>query len=93
MKDEIEYFREVKLLQEIRVSLAIVGLAPDGSRFILRNEFAHADGTRCAALTSTGGWLDLNARKLMAPPEPLRLAMEALPKLEGFRELRSSVAR
>jgi acyl-CoA thioester hydrolase len=93
MKDEIEYFREVKLLQEIRVSLAIAGLAPDGSRFILRNEFAHADGTRCAALTSTGGWLDLNARKLMAPPEPLRLAMEALPKLEGFRELRSSVAR
>ena len=60
MKDEIEYYREVKLLQEIRVTLAIAGLAPDGSRFMLRNEFTHADGTRCAAITSTGGWLDLN---------------------------------
>ena len=92
-KDEIEYYREVKLLQEIRVTLAIAGLAPDGSRFMLRNEFAHADGTRCAAITSTGGWLDLNIRKLIAPPEALRAAMEALPKVEGFRELRSSVSR
>jgi acyl-CoA thioester hydrolase len=91
MKDEIEYYREVQLLQEIRVRLSIAGLAPDGSRFMLRNEFAHADGTRCAAITSTGGWLDLNVRKLIAPPAPLRAAMEALPKVDGFRELKSSV--
>lgn len=93
MKDEIEYSREVRLLQEIRVSFACAGLAPDGSRFMIRNEFSHADGTRCAMVTSTGGWLDLNQRKLVAPPEPLRLAMEALVKIEGFRELRSSVTK
>jgi acyl-CoA thioester hydrolase len=91
MKDEIEYFREVQLLQEIRVRFAIAGLAPDGSRFMIRNEFAHADGTRCAVVSSTGGWLDLNHRKLIAPPEPLRAALAALPKIEGFRELKSSV--
>ena len=93
MKDEIEYYREVKLLQEIRVGLTCAGLAPDGSRFVLRNDFAHADGTRCAAVTSTGGWLDLNQRKLIAPPDALRKAMEELPKVEAFRELKSSVAR
>lgn len=93
MKDEIEYYREVKLLQEIRVGFACAGLAPDGSRFMIRNEFAHADGTRCAVVNSTGGWLDLNARKLIAPPEPLKRAMEALTRVEGFRELRSSVTR
>ena len=92
MKDEIEYFREVHLLQEIRVHLSIAGLAPDGSRFILSNDSSHADGARCAAITSTGGWLDLNVRKLIAPPEPLRAAMAALMKVDGFRELRSSVA-
>ena len=91
MKDEIEYYREVKLLQEIRVGLVCAGLAPDGSRFILRNDFAHADGTRCAAVTSTGGWMDLNQRKLVSPPDALREAMEELPKVEGFRELKSSV--
>ena len=93
MKDEIEYFREVHLLQEIRVGLSIAGLAPDGSRFIIRNEFTHTGGQRSAVVTSTGGWLDLNARKLTAPPEPLRLALEALPRIAGFVELRSSVAR
>ena len=90
MKDEIEYFREVKLLQEVRVSLVCAGLAADGSRFVLRNEFAHVDGTRCAVVTSTGGWLDLNTRKLVSPPDALRQALEALDKAEGFRELRSS---
>ena len=92
MKDEIEYFREVQLLQEMRVNLVCAGLSADGSRFVLRNEFAHLDGTRCAVVTSTGGWLDLNARKLIAPPQPLRKAMEALEKAEGFREMKSSVA-
>ena len=91
MKDEIEYFREVHLLQEIRVGLATAGLSPDGSRYILRNEFSHADGQRCAVVTTTGGWLDLTARKLTAPPDPLRAALESLTRIEGFRELRSSV--
>jgi acyl-CoA thioester hydrolase len=93
MKDEIEYFREVRLLQEVRVGLAIAGLAPDGSRFVIRNEFTHLDGQRCAVVSSTGGWLDLGQRKLVTPPEALKKAMEALPKVAGFRELRSSIAR
>lgn len=92
MKDEVEYFREVRLLQEVRVSLSMAGLAPDGSRFMFRNEFTHLDGQRSAVVTSIGGWLDLDVRKLTAPPEPLRAALAALPKIEGFRELKSSVA-
>jgi acyl-CoA thioester hydrolase len=44
-------------------------------------------------VSSTGGWLDLGQRKLVTPPEALKKAMEALPKVAGFRELRSSIAR
>ena len=39
MKDEIEYSHEVRLLEELRVTLVIAGLAGDGSRFLIRNEF------------------------------------------------------
>src|SRR3712207_5226436 len=39
MKDELEYFKEIRLLEELRVTLAIAGLADDGSRFLMRNEF------------------------------------------------------
>jgi len=31
MKDEVEYQKEVGLLQEITVTMAIAGLSPDGS--------------------------------------------------------------
>ena len=94
MKDEIEYFREVRLLQELRVGFALAGISPDGSRFMIRNEFAHADGTRCAVVTSTGGWLDLTARKLIAPPEALRAALwlACCRRWKAFREV-SAVER
>ena len=90
-KDELEYFREVALLQEISIHLAIEGLAPDGSRFIIRNDVFHQDGTLCARVTSAGGWLDLAARKLIAPPEALVAALRSLPRTDAYTELPSSV--
>ncbi len=36
MKDELEYFREVGLLEEITVTLAVTGMAADGSRWRIR---------------------------------------------------------
>jgi len=68
MKDEIEYFKEIRLLEELRVTLASAGLAEDGSRFLIRNEFWRADETLAAKVTSAGGWLDLSLRKLVVPP-------------------------
>ena len=91
MKDEVDYRREVNLLDEIRVTLALAGHAEDGSRFIVRNEIFRTDGTLCARVTSSGGWMDLAARKLVAPPEPLFRAMNALERTADFAELPSSV--
>jgi acyl-CoA thioester hydrolase len=91
MKDEVEYEREVALLQEVTVTLALAGLSPDGSRFALRNEFFRADGKRCAKVTSAGGWLDRDARKLVAPPRSLLDALGALSRTADFVDLPSSV--
>ena len=90
-KDEVEYHREVGLLQEILITLALAGVAADGSRFVLRNEIFRADGTLCARVTSAGGWLDLAARRLVAPPTPLLAAMQSLDRTPDFSELPSSV--
>jgi hypothetical protein len=38
-------------------------------------------------MTTTGGWLDLEGRKLIAPPEKLRVLLETAPRTEEFREL------
>ena len=91
MKDEVEYFREIRLLEKLRATLAMAGLADDGSRFALRNEFFRDDGKPAARLTSTGGWLDLHTRKLIAPPPSLQEAMHAMSRTDDFRVLPSSI--
>jgi len=93
MKDEVEYFKEVGLQEEIRVNYALAGHAPDGSRFVLRHEVFRADGKLAARVTSTGGWLDLAARKLIAPPPALLEAMNLLERTSDFVVLPSSVKR
>src|SRR5215470_6547894 len=55
MKDEVEYFREVGLQQEITVTATLAGHALDGSRFLLRHEIFRHDGKPAARVTSAGG--------------------------------------
>ena len=92
MKDEVEYFREVGLQQEITVTYVLAGHAADGSRFLLRHEIFRADGKLAARVTSTGGWLDLDERKLIAPPPTLLAAMNHLERTSDFIVLPSSVS-
>ena len=91
MKDEVEYFKEVGLLESLKVTFDQAGLAEDGSRFLIRNEFYKSDGKLCARVTSAGGWLDLAARKLIPPPDALLQAMRTLQKTDDFRVLTSSI--
>lgn len=91
-KDELEYLREVRLLEELRVTLALAGLSDDGSRWSIRNEFFRGDGKLAARVTSAGGWLDLSARKLAVAPADLLDALNELPRTDDFRGLPSSVA-
>ena len=90
-RDEVEYFREVRLQEQIVVTYALAGQAPDGSRFLLRHEIFRADGALAARVTSAGGWLDLRARKLIAPPPALLAAMESLGRTADFVALPSSI--
>ena len=91
MKDEVEYFREVGLLEVVKVTYAQAGLSEDGSRFLVRNEFYKTDGKLAARVTSAGGWLDLAVRKLIVPPDALLRAMRALQKTDDFQVLASSI--
>lgn len=91
MKDELEYFKEIGLQQQITVTYALAGHAEDGSRFLLQHEIFRADGKLSARVTSTGGWLDLNERRLIAPPPALLAAMNSLERTGDFVTLPSSL--
>ena len=90
-RDELDYFREIALLEPITITLQLGGQAPDGSRFRLINEVLREDGQCAARVRSEGGWLDLAARKLIAPPTDLFAAMNAMPRSADFVELPSSL--
>lgn len=89
MKDEVEYFREVNLLDEIRVTMSLSGLSEDGSRMKLRNDFYKGE-TLAARVTSTAGWFDLANRKLVCPPPQLLKPLRELGRSGDFLELPNS---
>jgi len=93
MRDEIDYCRELRLLEPISVNLTLAGLSHDASRFILRNEFFGQDGKCAARVTSMGGWMDLGVRKLTAPPDKLAEVHHVLLKSGDFQLLDSSVSK
>ena len=92
-RDELEYHREVGLLEPITVTLALAGMAVDGSRFRLLNEVLKEGGVLAARVRCEGGWMDLAARKLIAPPDDLREALAAMPQAAEFEVLPSSIRK
>ena len=92
-RDEVDYYRELRLMQPIRVGIRLAGLSEDASRFRIVNDIRREDGELAARVTSLGGWFDLAARKLIAPPPLLADALRALERTEDFSVLDSSVRR
>jgi acyl-CoA thioester hydrolase len=58
---------------------------------MLRNDFIKSERIRAATITSTGGWLNLQERRLTTPPEKLLQVISDLAKTENFFRLDSSI--
>ena len=87
MRDELDYHRELRLLEEVTVDIVSAGLSDDGSRFRIRNRFYRPDGKLAAAVTSNGGWLNLDARKLEVPPPKIHEMLNALERTDDYEVL------
>lgn len=91
LKDEISYFKEMYLLDKIRITFLGAGISEDASKFRIRNEFFREDGKLAARLTTTGGWLSLETRKLIAPPQNLADVMKSLARTDDFEVFQPSI--
>ena len=87
VRDELDYFRELRLLESVRVTLVMSALSDDSAKFRMRNEFFRADGELAARVTSSGAWLDLEKRRLTAPPEDLARVLAQLERADDFETI------
>ena len=92
-RDEVDYYRELRLMQPIHVDMQIAGLSGDASKFRLRHEIRRDDGELAARVTTLAGIFDLKSRKLIVPPEGLAEALRALDRSGDFETLESSVRK
>ena len=93
LRDELDYYRELRLLERIDVTLEASGLTEDASRFLFRNDFYREDGKLCTRVTSLGGWLDLGERRIVAPPQEVAALARAIPRTDDFQILPPSRPR
>ncbi|MEM7596429.1 MAG: thioesterase family protein [Pseudomonadota bacterium] len=87
LEDTVSYLRELRLLDVFRVSFALAGMSENGAKFMLENQIKREDGKLCATVRTRGIWMDLRARKAVAPPEALFQAMQTLTKTKDFDNL------
>jgi acyl-CoA thioester hydrolase len=91
-KDELEYFREISLHDIVTVDYTLLAMSADGARFVVENIVSTASGEHAATVRSTGGWLDLRARKLVVPPPELLAVLNLVPRAPNFSELTYSAS-
>jgi len=82
-REETKFLKEVHIGEEIRVDGQLAAVSADGSRWSIVHTIYKADGRVAATVTVDGAWLDLDRRKLTAPPAELAAAFSALPLYEA----------
>ena len=83
-KEETSFFREVSIGQDITVELMMKGYSEGGERWKIHHKIIKADGVVAAVIDVYGAWLDLDKRKLCAPPEAIVQMFDKLPRSEDF---------
>ncbi len=93
MREDILYRRELFFGDVVTVRVHAAGLSADGSHWRVYQEVFRPDGKDAATLTIQGGWIHLDQRTLVAPPEELVAVLLSLPRTASFEELPSLLKR
>jgi acyl-CoA thioester hydrolase len=85
LEDRLVYKKELALLDGFRVELVMAALTRDARRMKVRNTFHRdRDDALVATVESVVLWLDLDARRPVAPPDDLAAVWLALPRATDF---------
>lgn len=91
-REQAKFLRELHMSEEITIDIQMAGESEDGRKWRIVHNIRRGDEL-CAVLDMDGAWLDLRARRIVEPPEELRLVFSNLPRTDDFEILRSSKAK
>ncbi|MDB0602209.1 thioesterase family protein [Tenacibaculum maritimum] len=86
-EENIKFFREIHLGQDITVSIQLTGLSKNGERWKIRHQVFNDAGKLSAEINVYGAWIDTVKRKLTSPSEKFRFLFTQLEKTEDFQEI------
>jgi acyl-CoA thioester hydrolase len=93
LRDETRYLKEVLLGETVTVNAQLAGISDDSSHWIFQHEVMKSNRRRAAVLRVEGGWLDLQRRRLVAPPAGFEGLLEGLTHTEDYARLPTYVKR
>ena len=85
-REEARFTREIRLGDEMRIDVRLSAASADGRKWQMRHRILK--GTDLAATIEVdGAWLDLRARKIVAPPADMMRAFDGFARTEDFTNL------
>lgn len=86
-REECIFKREIKFGDSVIINLKIKGISANSKKWIMMHELWKNNDILCAAITIEGAWMNTQLRKIIAPPEIFKIALEKMPKTEDFHIL------
>jgi acyl-CoA thioester hydrolase len=90
-REEARFMRELRLGDQLVMDVALAGSSADARKWKMRHRIGRG-AEQVAIIEVDGAWLDLRARKIVAPPEDLVRAFEGVARTEDFAVIASSKA-
>lgn len=83
-REETRFLKEVYMSDTITVTCSVRAMRKDASRWTMVHEIFRGDGSKAAIVTVDGAWINLDTRKLGAPPEEMLEAIYDFPRTGDF---------
>ncbi|MEZ4796841.1 MAG: acyl-CoA thioesterase [Flavobacteriaceae bacterium] len=85
--EQVYYFKEIGLDDNIRVSLEVIGHSKDGRFVKIEHNFYNDEGKNLAYAEMLFSWMNLDTRKLGKVSEFLLNKIESFPRAKSFKYL------
>lgn len=86
-KEETSFFKEINISENIRVTMTLEAASKNLERWRFTHNIYNQKGVLAAEVKVYGAWIDLQKRKLCAPPQIFLDIFKDLTKSADFQEI------